>query len=270
MRWISSLSSMCIVLAILLCTSGCSAWKTQNSASQYDHSVELFVLAAASLADAMKELTPMYESAHPGQKLVVSYGSSGTLQKQIEQGAPADLFMSAAAKQMDDLVWKGVIDSNHTADFLRNKLVLVIPKNTRDEIKSFEDLQNPTVEKIAIGHPESVPAGIYAKQSFMHFGIWEILQPKFVFAKDVRQVLSYVDTANVDAGIAYMTDIAAFQNVKIAAIADEKSHSPIVYQFGVTKNSPRSEEAQNLLDWFRGEEAAAVFAKRGFDLVVKK
>lgn len=118
-------------------------------------------MAAASLGDVMKELVPRYESSHPGQKLIVSYGSSGTLQKQIEQGAPADIFISAASKQMDVLSEEGLIDPQNKADLVSNKLVLIVPKDSQAEVKGFEELKSPAIKKIAIGEPESVPAGTY-------------------------------------------------------------------------------------------------------------
>lgn len=226
---------------------------------------ELYVLAAASLADAMKELAPMYEASHPGQKLVTSFGSSGTLQQQIEQGAPADLFLSAAAKQMEALVEKGFIDEKNTVNLLQNQLVLVVPLDAGTPPKNFADLKNPAVNNVAIGNPQSVPAGAYAKETLTNLGIWDMLKSKFVFAKDVRQVLSYVETGNADAGIVYKTDAMSSGKVAIAATADEKSHSPIVYPLGIVKHSKHPEEAKTLYDWLQGPEATAVFDKYGFE-----
>jgi len=267
MKWYSRVTLMLVMLVLIMSSIvGCSS--SNNHPSNHSNAsapTELYVLAAASLADAMKELTPMYESSHPGQKLVISYGSSGTLQQQIEQGAPADLFVSAASKQMKALVGKDLIDAQNTMDLLKNQLVLIVPQNTETQLKSFEDLQNPAVKKVAIGHPESVPAGTYAKETLTNLSVWDSLQSKFVFAKDVRQVLSYVETGNVDAGIVYKTDATSSDKVTIAATADEKSHSPIVYPMGVTKNSKHPNEAQILYKWLHGSEAASVFAKYGFD-----
>nr|WP_245203494.1 molybdate ABC transporter substrate-binding protein [Ammoniphilus resinae] len=244
---------------------GCSSTSKQSEAGQAP--VELYVLAAASLADAMKELAPLYESSHPNQKIVISYGSSGTLQKQIEQGAPADLYFSAAKKQMDELLQKDLIDPQHTSNLLKNQLVLVVPKSTDLKIENFEDLQNPSIQKVAIGHPESVPAGTYAKEALTHLGLWNGLQPKLVFAKDVRQVLSYVETGNVEAGIVYQTDAARSEKVKLVVTADQNTHSPIVYPIGVTRNSEQPKEAQSLYQWLSEPEAASVFTKYGFEIV---
>jgi molybdate transport system substrate-binding protein len=271
MKRFSRLTSMFVMLALLFSVVGCSSSDNQQASPQNSSApVELYVLAAASLTDVMKELTPMYESSHPGQKLVISYGSSGTLQQQIEQGAPADLFMSAAAKQMKELVQKGLIDPQNTTELLTNRLVLIIPKDSKAQVKAFEDLKNPEIEKIAIGQPESVPAGSYAKQSLTNLGLWETLQPKFIFTKDVRQVLTYVETGNVDAGIVYKTDAASSDKVKIVATADEKTHSPIVYPIGMTNHSKHTKEAQTLYNWLQESEAASIFTKYGFETAVKK
>ena len=244
---------------------GCSSANKQSETGQPP--IELYVLAAASLADAMKELTPLYESSHPDQKIVISYGSSGTLQKHIEQGAPADLFISAASKQMDELLQKNLIDPQYTSNLLKNQLVLVVPENIDQKVDSFQDLQNPAIKKVAIGHPESVPAGTYAKQALSHLGLWDGLQPKLVFAKDVRQVLSYVETGNAEAGIVYQTDAARSEKVKIVVTADQSTHSPIVYPIGVTSNSEHPKEAQSLYQWLREPEAASAFTKYGFEPV---
>ncbi len=229
--------------------------------------VELYVLAAASLADAMKELTPQYESSHPGQKLVISYGSSGTLQKQIEQGAPADVFISAAAKQMDSLVEKKLIETH--ADLVTNKLVLITPKDSKANISGFVNLTDDAIKKIAIGQPESVPAGMYAKETLTNLGIWEKVQSSLVFAKDVRQVLSYVETGNVDAGIVYQTDAATSDKVTVAATAEESSHAPIVYPIGVIKDSKHLQEARELYDWLNKPEVIDVLVKYGFEPAAK-
>ncbi|BCJ86251.1 molybdate ABC transporter substrate-binding protein [Effusibacillus dendaii] len=269
-RFASITATLVLLGSIVGCISQQGASDNQNSGKKQAPTVELYVLAAASLGDVMKELAPKYESSHPGQKLVISYGSSGTLQRQIEQGAPADIFISAGAKQMDELIQKNLIDPQNETDLLANKLVLIVSKESKSEIRTFADLKNQSVKKIAIGEPESVPAGTYAKQTLTQIGIWESLQAKFVYAKDVRQVLAYVETGNVDAGIVYKTDAASSDKVKIAATADEKTHSPILYPIGITKNSKHVKEAQTLYNWLRESEATALFTKYGFETEVKK
>lgn len=264
-----SLILSAVVLLSALAGCGPKESSKPNPADSATPSVDLYVLAAASLSDAMKELTSKYEASHPGQKLVISYGGSGTLQQQIEQGAPADLFISAAAKQMNNLSDKKLIDTAHRTDLLRNQLVLIIPKNSQTHWNSFADLKNPSVTKLAIGQPESVPAGTYAKQSLTNLGLWATVKPKLVFTKDVRQTLAYVETGNVDAGIVYKTDATSSDKVTIAATAEENTHSPIVYPMGVTAHSKHPKEAAELYSWLLGPDAASVFTKYGFDAAGK-
>lgn len=227
--------------------------------------VEVYVLAAASLSDAMKDLVPMYEKTHQNTKLIVTYGSSGTLQKQIEQGAPADVFLSAAKSQMDALTNEGLIDQANTKSLLKNTLVLAVPKQTDTKVKTIEDLNKQDVKKIAIGQPASVPAGAYAKETLTSQGIWTVAEPKLVYAKDVRQVLSYIETGNVDAGFVYRSDALLSSKVEIAATVDPSTHSPILYPVGVVKNSKHPTEAQAVYKWLQAPDTLAVFRKFGFD-----
>ncbi|MFY0546235.1 molybdate ABC transporter substrate-binding protein [Brevibacillus sp. H7] len=251
---------MIVCLLILAAmTAGCGRTK--------EHPTELYVLAAASLFDALNELIPLYESSHQDVKLLVTYGSSGSLQKQIEQGAPADLFVSAAPRQMKELTEKQLVDAQLQTNLVSNELVVIVSKAASGSIRQFQDLQAAEVKKLAIGHPETVPAGTYAQQAFTHLGMWEAIQPKVVFAKDVRQVLTYVETGNVDAGIVYKTDALSSDKVKIAATADPGS--PIVYPVGVVKMTKNSGEAAELYHWLQGPVAIQVFEKYGF-LPVKK
>lgn len=250
-----------LILLSILFLSACSG-TGQNNTTQTR--VELYVLAAASLSDALKEIQPIYEASHLNVKLLTSFGASGALQQQIEQGAPADLFISAASKQMKNLIDKNLIDSAHQTNLLKNELVLIVPKQTGVNIQSFQELQNPDVKKIAIGQPETVPAGTYAYQTLSNFGIWDTIQPYVVFAKDVRQVLTYVETGNVDAGIVFKTDAVSTDKIKVVATADTQSHDPIVYQMGTTKAVKNASEAQELYNWLQGPDAQKVFEKYGF------
>ncbi|MBS4162258.1 molybdate ABC transporter substrate-binding protein, partial [Klebsiella pneumoniae] len=135
-----------------------------------------------------------------------NFGSSGALQQQIEQGAPADLFFSAAEDKFDRLVEKGLISKIDSVKLLENTLVLIVPKGKAQQVSGFEDLTKSGVEKLAIGTPESVPAGKYAKETLTNLHLWSKVQSKIVYGKDVRQVLSYIETGNADAGVVYRTD----------------------------------------------------------------
>lgn len=253
-----------LMIALTACGSPSAPGHDDTAMKEQQKNVELYILAAASLSDALKELTPLYESSHPGVKLVTTFGSSGALQKQIEQGAPADLFISAASKQMNALVDQKLVDERLQSNLLSNELVLIVLKNSASPIRQMKDLQGNSVKKVAIGHPDTVPAGTYAEQALTHLGVWESIQEKTVFAKDVRQVLAYVETGNVDAGIVYKTDALSSDKVQIAAAANPDSHKPIVYPIGVIKSSKHAKEAADLYNWLRGAEASHIFETYGF------
>ncbi|MCM3698051.1 molybdate ABC transporter substrate-binding protein [Paenibacillus macerans] len=267
-----------MMTALMLIISGCgnagnnTASTNKGTAAQAEASganstasskVELLVSAAASLTESMDELKTIYEAAHNDVNLTFNYGASGTLQQQIEQGAPADLFLSAGKKQMDALLDKGFINSELTANLLTNDLVLIVPENATVQINALEDLEQ--AGNIAIGTPESVPAGKYAQQTLTYFKLWDSLQPKLVMTKDVKQVLSYVETGNADAGFVYKTDAAVSDKVKIALTADPASHDPIEYPAGVLTGSQHPDEATAFYEFLQSAEAMEVFKKYGFN-----
>lgn len=224
--------------------------------------VELLVSAAASLTESLDELKSVYEAEHSHVKLTFNYAASGTLQQQIEQGAPADLFLSAGTKQMNALIEKGLMDDRLTTNLLTNELVLVVPQDGSVQIEKMEDLAK--LGDIAIGTPESVPAGKYAQQTLTYHKLWDSLQSKLVLTKDVKQVLSYVETGNVDAGFVYKTDAALSDKVKVALSAEAESHEPIEYPIGVLKGSAHPDEAKALYDFLLSDPARQVFSTYGF------
>lgn len=219
---------------------------------------ELTVSAAASLSNAMRELAANYQSTHPGTIITMNFGSSGMLAQQIEQGAPADVFLSAAPKPMDTLAGKGLIRKDTRRDLLRNEVVLI------GSIDSFAALAGPRVKLIALGDPNSVPAGDYGKQVLTALGLWDAVQSKLVLAKDVRQVLSYVETGNADAGIVYATDARESPKVRVAATAPPGSHTPVVYPVAVLTESRHEAAARSFVAFLSGDEARAVFVRHGF------
>lgn len=227
---------------------------------------ELLISAAASLTDCMNELKTVYMAQNPSIVLRCNYGSSGALQQQIEQGAPADMFFSAGLKQMKALVDKGLMNSATVRNILENHVVLVVPKNGA-MLSSFEDLRKSSVTKIGIGDPKSVPAGQYADQVFKNLNLSDAIAGKLVLAKDVREVLFWVETGNVDAGVVYSTDAQISDKVVISAIAPENSHQKIVYPVGVVKDSANPKEAKAFEDFLFTEEAAKIFAKYGFAVI---
>ncbi|MGG4554355.1 molybdate ABC transporter substrate-binding protein [Paenibacillus humicus] len=245
-----------LFLFISLVFTGCS--------TASDEQVELTISAAASLTDAMKEIQASYEAQHPAVKLTFNFGGSGALQKQIEQGAPVDLFLSAAANNMNLLLDQNIIDAKQHMNLLTNKLVVVIPDDQSDEIQGLEDLKDTRIKMIAVGIPESVPAGSYAREALMSAGLWDILQPKMVQAKNVRQVLQYVETGNADAGFVYESDALTSAKVKIALPVDPAIYTPVEYPIGVIKSTKHGKEAAELYNYLQSKEALDVFVKYGF------
>jgi molybdate transport system substrate-binding protein len=201
-------------------------------------------------------------------KLTFNFGSTGTLQKQIEQGAPVDVFLAAGAKQMKALVDKGLIDAAEQLPLLVNDLVLVVPIESTLKIEGSpsEELIKEAYNHIAIGIPETVPAGAYAKQTLQYLKIYDALASKLVQAKDVRQVLTYVETGNADAGFVYRTDAMTSKKVKVVLTLDPKMHEPIIYPMGIVKASKNTKEAKSFYQYLQSKEASAVFVLYGFKL----
>jgi molybdate transport system substrate-binding protein len=225
--------------------------------------VSLTISAAASLTDAMNTIQKLYQAAYPNVTLTMNYASSGTLEQQIEQGAPADVFISAADKQMDMLEKKDLVLTGTRRVLVRNHLVLIVPKGST-VVNSFGDLTKAAVKFLAIGEPSSVPAGQYAQESLTNMGLWEELQPKLVRGKDVRAVLTYVATRNADAGLVYSTDARTSRDVRVVTYAPEDSHSPIVYPIAVIKTSKNQAAARAFAAYLSGAFATAVFRSYGF------
>ncbi|HUJ32546.1 MAG TPA: molybdate ABC transporter substrate-binding protein [Candidatus Acidoferrum sp.] len=248
----------CFLLAIGLGTAGGPAAGPSAAAK-----TELTVSAAISLKDVLDEIQTAFLAADPTIALRFNLGASGTLQRQIEQGAPVDVFISASTEQMDALASKGFIFPETRKDLVKNSVVLITPEQTHG-VSSFPDLLHPSVRIIAIGDPQTVPAGKYAREVLIHFGLYDKLKPKFVFAKDVRQVLTYVETGNADAGIVYATDARASKTVSVVATAPDNSHSPVVYPVAVVAGSRNSAAAKTFVDFLLGSKAAAIFEKYGF------
>ncbi|MBW4614667.1 MAG: molybdate ABC transporter substrate-binding protein [Desmonostoc vinosum HA7617-LM4] len=225
--------------------------------------VGLLVSAAASLKDALEEIKPIYQQSKPNVNISYNFGASGALQQQIEQGAPADVFISAAKKQVDALEQKGLLVPGSRANLANNRLVLIVPKNVVG-IRSFYNLTDAKIKKIAIGEPRSVPAGQYGEQVLKKLGIFDKVKSKLVLANNVRQVLASVESGNADAGLVYITDAKISDKVKIVVAADDKFHSPIVYPMAVIKNSKNIPTAKEFLQFLSGSQAKAVLKKYGF------
>ena len=253
------------MLALSLAVTGCGGSQpTAPKAAEAPQPLELTISAAVSLKDALAEIQTNCAKAKPNVKLVFNLGASGSLQKQIEQGAPADIFISAAPKQMDELAAKNLINKATRKNLVENKLVLIVPLDSKLTLSKFEDLLKPEVKQISVGEPSVVPAGQYAQEVLQKLSIWDKVKEKAVLAKDVRTVLTYVETGNVDAGIVYKTDAASSKKIKIAATAPEGSHKPIIYPAAVLSGAKQSKAAEEFLAYLSGPEGKTVLEKYGF------
>lgn len=227
--------------------------------------ISLLISAAASLKEVLVEIQPLYQQSQPNVNISYNFGSSGTLQQQIEQGAPTDIFISAAKKQVDTLEQKGLLVTGSRNIIAKNRLVLIVPKNAVG-INSFYSLKDAKVKKIAIGEPRSVPAGQYAQQVLEKLKIWTEAKSKLVFANNVRQVLASVESGNADTGLVYATDAKISNRVKVVVTADEKYHSPIIYPLAVVKRSKNVNAAKEFSQFLSSNRSKAVFKKYGFIL----
>lgn len=265
-----------LVLSMILVMAGCgTAAKDHTDSQAADKStptlaaaetVELTVSAAASMTDALKEIQEDYKTKNPNITLNFNFGASGALQQQIEQGAPADLFLSAAAKNMEALVDKQLIDANQQKNVLSNELVAVVSADGQVPVASFADLSKSELKNIAIGIPESVPAGSYAKEALTKTNFWDSLQSKIVQGKDVRQVLQYVETGNADVGFVYKTDALTSDKVKVAFAVDPATYTPVEYPIGIVKATKHRKEAEDFYTYLQTQEALDVFVKYGFSV----
>jgi molybdate transport system substrate-binding protein len=227
-------------------------------------STTLLVAAAASLQNALEELDPIFESANTSVKVDYNFAASTPLQKQIEQGAPVDIFISAATKPMAALQSKDLIVADSRRNLLSNTLVLIVPSDSPLQITDFAELTNPNIQKIAVGEPRSVPAGQYAEELFRNLKILEPLRSKFVYGNSVRNVLSQVESGNADAGIVYGTDAKISAKVKQVLVAPDRLHSPIVYPLAVIKTSRNAAIANTYARFLASEQAQAIFKEYGF------
>lgn len=245
-----------LLLGALLSLSFTSCKKTQKT--------DLTILAAASLTDVCAELKTAYEAENKNVNLLFSFGGSGALQAQIEAGAPADMFISAALKQMNALNEKGFMDESSVKNLLQNEVVLIASKDSRTEISSFIQLTENEVKMVAIGEPGSVPVGQYTQKICTALGIMDEVYKKANFASDVRTVLNWVETGASEFGIVYATDAASTKGVRILASAPEGSCPPVIYPAGIVKATSHKKEAEAFENFLFSDKARTIFEKAGF------
>lgn len=242
-----------------------TAAESSVAATEAAEETEILVAAAASLKNAYEEeLIPMFEAQYPGVTVKGTYDSSGKLQTQIEEGLEADVFMSAAKKQMKALDEEGMIDSDSIVDLLENKIVLIVPTGSDKGIQSFEDIGK--ADSIALGDPASVPAGQYSEEALTNLGLWDQIQDKTSFGTNVTEVLNQVAAGSADAGIVYATDAASMADqVEVVAEAPEGSlKTRVIYPVAVVKDSANAEMAANFVEFLTTDEAMKVFEAYGF------
>lgn len=237
-----------------------------NNTQSNSENKEIYVLAAASLTDVLTELANNYKQ-ETSTEIIFSFASSGALQAQIEASAPADIFFSAAQKQMNALEEKGLIDSETRKDLLENKVVLISPKNSNLNIKSFTDITNSNVKKLGLGEPKSVPVGQYSEEILSNLSILDIAKEKAVYGSDVRNVLDWVETAEVYCGIVYATDAKIAKNINIIAEAPEGTHKKVIYPISIIKSSQNKEEAKKFIEYISTEKSKEIFQNYGFTVV---
>ncbi|MGH9780660.1 MAG: molybdate ABC transporter substrate-binding protein [Candidatus Acidiferrales bacterium] len=225
--------------------------------------VTLTVSAAISMKGPLDAMAQNYNQQHPGVRVVCNFGASGTLQRQIEQGAPVDVFISAGEKQMDALESENLLAPGTRRDLLANQLALIAPTNSTTP-RDFNGLKKSAIKSVAMGEPRTVPAGMYAQQVLDHLHLLPALKSKIVYAANVRQVLAYVETGNADAGLVYATDALISSRVRVVATAPPGSHAPILYPVALLQASKAPEAARAFLDALESPQSLALFEKCGF------
>ena len=253
-----------MLMISLLALTGCNSQSGDELFRPSTEESELFISAATSLSDVLQDVVNAFEEAHPYIDITVNYGGSGTLSQQIQQGAPVDVFLSADQKRMDLLEDQGLILSETRTDFTKNRMVLIGEKDSTLEVNSLETLSFLELNNIAIGNPDSVPAGIYAKEALMASNVWEDISEQFIFAKDVRQALAYVESGNADIGFVYYTDAMKSEETEILLEIDASLHEPISYPAAVMTNSTSSREAEDFIDFLTSDTAEEIFDTHGF------
>jgi molybdate transport system substrate-binding protein len=229
---------------------------------------ELILSVAISMKEAVEELARGFTAGRAGVVLRFNFGASGELQRQIEAGAPVDLFVSAAQRQMDDLEKAGLILSSSRRAFARNALAVIKPADSRLDISTPGDLLGPRVKRIVIGNPKTVPVGQYSEESLRSLGLWDRVQPRLILAENVRQALDYVVRGEVDAGFVYTTDAATRAGrVTEAFRPAEDTYRPIVYPAAVMAASRQRVVAQSFVDFLVSREGQMVLARLGFQPV---
>lgn len=224
---------------------------------------DVVVSAAASMTQALRDIAPLFETAHPGARLRLNFGASGALLTQIARGAPADVFLSADAETMDQAQSRGLVLREQRRDVASNALVVIVPAASNRVPQALAELAGAGYERIAIGLPASVPVGRYTQGVLEAANLWGAIEPKMIGANHVRQALDYVARAEVDAGFVYATDAAILPD-KVRVAFTVPTAQPIRYPVAVLAGAPHPQEAARFVDFLFTPAAQAVLARHGF------
>jgi molybdate transport system substrate-binding protein len=224
---------------------------------------EILVAAAASLTDALKEIGNSYPG-NSRHKVNFTFGSSNMLARQIEEGAPADIFFSADVAQMDKLDKSGRLEPGARRDLLSNQLVIIVPSDSRLAITSPQDLLKPEVKRIALAEPSSVPAGVYSKKYLQDEKLWDKVERKVVPVLDVRATLASVESGNVDAGFVYKTDAAISRKGRVAYEVPIHRGPRITYPVAILQDSKKKTVTRDFMNYLLSPGGRKVFMKYGF------
>lgn len=256
----SSLGRLILTLSVsFTLLTGCSQASDTEQGKQPS---EIMISAASSMSAVLTEVKAQIQAAHPDVRITYNFGGSGALQQQIEHGAPVDLFISAATEPMEKLAAKGLVRADEHTEWLSNQLVVIVPAGKGQKASSIEQLLE--LDRIAIGRPESVPAGRYAKEALRRSGLWNVLEDKLIYAKDVRQVLVLTETGNVDAGFVYKTDVLSSVKAETFLTIDNALSGEIHYSLGIISASKEQEAARLVYHYLQSPPAAELFAAHGF------
>ena len=270
MKFAKRIGAVVLAVCMVLSCAGCGGSSNKGASEETTEvtteggNSKILVAAAASLqATFDNELIPLFEKENPEITVEGTYASSGDLQQQIESGLDADVFFSAATSNMDTLAEEKLIDEDTVVDLLKNNIVLITPKDSKLGIKSFKDITK--ADTIAIGDPESVPAGKYAKEILTNLGVYNEVEKKASLGASVTEVLSWVAEGSADAGIVYATDAATTDKVKVVAEAPEDSLAePDIYPVGIVSASENKEAAEKFVEFLKSDEAIQIFEDYGF------
>ena len=224
---------------------------------------DLMVSAASSLTNAFQEIGKAYEKERPGTRVLFNFGASGQLLQQIARGAPTDVFASADEESMNRALKESLVVPSSRADFAVNKLLLVMPGDATLQIEKLQDLTKPGVQRIALGNPETVPVGRYARAALEKAGVWSALEPKYIYTQNVRQSLDYVFRGEVEAGFVYLTDAAA-SPVSVRTAFEVPTDKPIVYPIAAVKGYGNENRALDFIAFVRSDANRKILDKYGF------